>query len=122
MRRRNPSLFERSSETVLHDVKTWEALVERLQDVRLNKRELIQVVILGSDRDLPTYFQSKSAPQGIRHLESTASLSLFHYQRKFGGSGNRESVSGEFLLSRTDTETMYLLVFVGSPRFWRNGI
>jgi hypothetical protein len=122
VRRKDPSLFEKSSETVLHDVKTWEALVERLQDVRLKDRELIQVVILGSDRNLPAYFQSKNAPPGIRHIESSESLSLFHYQRKFGRTGSRESVSGEFLVSRTDRETMYLLVFVSAPRFWRNGI
>ena len=82
---------------------------------------MIQAVVLGSNRDMPVYFQSKNAPAGLRHVESSQNLSLFHYQRKFGRD-NRQSVSGEFLLARTASTTMYLLVFVSTTRFWRKAI
>jgi len=121
VRRKNPSLFEKTSDTVLHNVQTWDALIERLQDVRLKNREMIQAVILGSNLDIPAYFQSKNAPAGIRHIESSPTLSLFQYQRRFGRD-NRHIVSGEFLIARTASETMYLVVFVSAPSFWRNGI
>lgn len=121
MKRKPPSLFERTSHTVFQDVKTWEGLVERLQDIRLKGRELIHVVVLGSNKDLPAYLQSANAPPGIRHSESTPTLSFFEYHRKFGHE-NRHSVSGTFVVVRTARDTMYLLLFIGDPRFWRNGI
>jgi hypothetical protein len=121
MKHKTPSLFEKTSETVLRDVKTWDVLVDRLQNTRLRDREMIQVVVLGSNRDMPLYFQSKNAPSGMRHIESSESISHFQYQRKFGRD-SRRSVSGEFLLIRTASTTMYLLVCVSTPSFWRNGI
>ena len=121
MARRSPSLFETTSQTVLHGVRSWDALVGRLQDVRLKDREWIQAVVLGSIRDIPAYFQSENAPSGIRHIESSESLSLFHYRRKSGRNAH-EIIDGEFLLARTANATMYLIVFVSTPTFWRKAI
>jgi len=121
VKQRNPSLFEKTSETVLRDVKTWDVLVDRLQNTRLKDREMIQVVVLGSNRDMPAYFQSKNGPAGVRYIESSETISHYHYQRKFGRD-NRQSVSGDFLLARTPSTTMYMLVFVSAPGFWRKGI
>jgi hypothetical protein len=121
MKRKGRSLFDQTSETVFRDATTWDVLVERLEDIRLQDRELIQVVILGSNTDIRTLLQSNTAPTGLRHLSSTPTLSFFDYQRKYGHE-KRHSVSGRFVLSKTNRDTIYLLAFVAEMSFWREGI
>jgi hypothetical protein len=118
---RHSSLFERTSRTVLDGVRTWQQLLERLRDVRLQGRELIQVVLVGSDGDVPALLRSANAPPGLKCLDSTEGLALFEYRRKYGP-GNRDSISGTFVITRAFRETMYALLFVAEPRFWRHGI
>lgn len=121
MKRKTPSLFEKTSLTAFQGIKTWEELVERMQDIRLKGRELIHVVVLGTNKDLPAYLQSTNAPPGLRHLESTPTLSFFEYRRNYGRE-NRRSVFGTFVLARTSRPTMYLILFVSELGFWQHGI
>ena len=121
MKRKTPSLFETTSPTVFKDLSTWKTLVERLRDLRLRGRELINAIVLGSDRDLAAYLRTRSLTAGVRHIESTSELSLFEYHRKYGRD-RRRSISGTFVLAKTARTTMHILLFVSEPGFWRNGI
>lgn len=121
VKRKSPSLFEYTSETVFQGLSTWGQLVERLEDIRLRGHELIQVVVLGSDRDLPALLRSSLAPPGIRHSHSSPEISLFEYQRRYGRD-QHHTASGRFVLARTARKTMYLLLFVAEPRYWRTAI
>jgi hypothetical protein len=121
MKRRAPSLFETTSQSVFQELSTWERLAQRLEDLRLRGRELIQVVVLGSEMDVPAFFRSDRAPLGLTHLESTSALSVFEYRRKYGRNQNHVA-SGRFAVARTGRDRIYLFLFVAEPSFWRHGI
>jgi hypothetical protein len=121
MKPRHLSLFRKTGLAALQNANSWETLVEQLRDVELSGREQVHVVVLGSNVNLTELLQSSIAPSGLRHLGSGPSLSLFEYHRKFGRDGHR-MVSGNFVVARTSRDTIYLLVFVSEPRFWRSGV
>jgi len=121
MRRKSPSLFDKTSQTIFQSLLTWEKLVESFGDLRLEDEELIQLVAIGSKQDIPTLLQSHNSPKGLRLIGSGKGLSHFEYHRKFGRE-KQHSVAGQFVVAHPTSDPIYLLLFIAEPRFWRQGI
>lgn len=121
MRRKPPSLFEKTSQTIFRNLQTWEGLIESLGDLRLEENELIQLVAIGSKRSIPEILQSQPSPKGLQLLSSSKALSLFEYHRRFGRD-NRHRVAGQFVIAHPTSEPIYIFLFIAEPRFWREGI
>ena len=121
MPRPSMPLFERTSSTVFETVADWANAVEDLRHVRLEQRELIHVVVVGSRQNLLEFLKSERGPIGLRCAGSSDRVSLFHYERRFGRQGQHR-VAGRFLLARSRVDFVYLILFVAHPRFWRRVI
>ncbi len=121
MRRRSLSLFNKTSQTIFRDVGSWEALTQSIGDLHLEKNELIQLVAVGSNENLPELLLSKYAAPGVKHLGTTGTLSLFEYHRHFGRHEEKR-IAVQFVVARPMPEPIYVLLFVAQPRYWRHGI
>lgn len=98
-------------------------MVERLANLRLKNRDLIQLAIVGSRQKLPELLASKreSPVTSIKLVKSSEPLWLFRFTRKFGGV-KPQDITGEFLVVRHEQPNMYIVLFVADTRFWRDGI
>jgi hypothetical protein len=121
MKRRPLSLFDKTGETILRDLQSWQRLVEASRDLRLGKNEFVQLAVIGSKESLPELLQSRRAPSGISHLVSGQDVELFEYKRTYGREGAHR-VSGRFAVARTQSDHIYLVLFVNRYRFWQFGL
>lgn len=121
MRRKPLSLFDKTSANVFQGPDSWEALVKSLDDLRLEKNEVIQVAAVGSNESLPDLLFSNLAPSGLRHLGTSGSLDFFEYQRRFDRDSQKK-ITAQFVVTRPMPEPIYILLLVAQPQFWRNGV
>jgi hypothetical protein len=123
MKRRPMPLFEETSRTIFQRLDNWSSIVERLADLRLKNREVIQLAIVGSRQKLPELLASKreSPVTSIKLVKTSEHLWLFRFTRKFGGV-KPQNISGEFLIVRHEQPNMYIVLFIAEARVWRDGI
>lgn len=121
MKRRSFPLFEKSKKTVFQQLGDWRHLVERLEDLRLERYEAIHLAAVGSKEGLPQLLQSRYAPTGLEHVGSTTGTSLFAYHRRYGLE-KRRSVRGQFIVAQTAHDFIHLVLCVAGSRFWRHGV
>jgi hypothetical protein len=123
MKRRSMPLFEETSRSIFQRLDDWSSMVERLANLNLKHKEVIQLAVIGSKQGLPELLASKrtSPVTSIRLIKSSDSLTLFRFNRKIGGV-KPQNISGEFLVVRHNQANMYIVLFVAEPRVWRDGI
>jgi len=121
MGRRPLSLFDKTSETIFRGIQSWHRLVEASRDLRLERNELIQLAVIGSKQSLSELLRSSRAPSGVSHLGSGQDVELFEYRRSYGRE-RAHRVSGRFAVARTQSDHIYLVLFVNRHRFWQLGL
>jgi hypothetical protein len=120
MKRAAAPLFDRSSREVLHSAKSWADVLDGLQHVRLRDAESIDVLVLGSTGPIDEALSARGVT-GLKQLRTSARLTLFSYTRRFG-KRNQHRAAGEFIVARTDIESVYFIVHCGPPRYIRDAL
>jgi hypothetical protein len=121
MKRRSFPLFEKNKHTVFQELGNWEHLVERLEDLRLERYEAIYLAVVGSKEKLPQLLRSRHAPRGLEYIGSNEKTSLFAYRRRYGLE-NKRSVGGKFIVAQTAHSFINLVLCIAESSFWRHGV
>lgn len=121
MKRRSFPLFEKSKQTLFRELGNWKQLVEGLEDLRLERYEVIRLAVVGSKEKLPQLLQSRYAPSGLEYIGSNETTSLFSYRRRYGVESKR-SVAGQFIVAQTAHDFVNLVLCISESRFWQHGL
>jgi hypothetical protein len=111
-------LFEETRSTILQRFSSWRQLVPRLNSLRLEPGNYLQVAVMASATPLEELLQSTHSVRRISSNDTTGRYSLSARAHV----DSPESIKGEFLLLRTEFEDVTLALFIEPLRFWKFGL
>lgn len=120
MKRQSIPLFEVTSKEIFSSFDSWQGLVDRFSDLRLDTDEAVHVAVVGSRTPLSQLLKTPSLHE-VKEIRRTESLSLFFHQLR-GEHKKSKAASRQFLVAQTGHPFVSLVLYIGSSDYWREGV
>jgi hypothetical protein len=121
------SLFEHDKRSVVAGAQSNEDFVQRLDALRLNTRELLQVAVVYSRTDVDVVLRKLSQNHigaikvVCNDVTQSPEINYYSMSRTFGRKTTHH-VSGSFVTLRTHFPDVWLFVTIEPSTFWKDGL